>query len=96
MFLFCHTEQRYYDTNAAYGSLNELLSCARAYGTMLTWVPSSLSGTIYTTDGHCRHLVSLPDYSGARVNIRVNRAVEHGKNGYDELARWLVVKNALP
>ena len=42
-----------------------LLSCAEAYETRLMQAPASQPGKLYTTDDHCRRLVSLPDYSGA-------------------------------
>ena len=64
IFLFFHIEQRYYDTNATHSSLNEFLSYARAYGTRLTRALENWPRTLYTTDGHCRHLVSSPEYNG--------------------------------
>ena len=51
MFPFCRTEHKYWETNAAHNSLNELMDPSGVFGTRLGQVPSGWPGTLCTEDG---------------------------------------------
>ena len=48
-----------------HSSSNKFIELRGSFGTRLTQVLASKLGTLYTTDDHCWHLESSPDYNEA-------------------------------
>ena len=93
MFLFCRTEQRYYDTNAAHSSLNEFIELRGILWNQANAAPHKLDRNTL----HNRQSLSAFSIIAIRsMCVRVSRAIKRGKSWYDLPVRWLVVKNVLP
>ena len=65
MFLFCHTEQRYYDMNDAHSSWNKFIELRGSLWNQANARPRKLAGNTLHNKRSLLHLGSSPNYNEA-------------------------------